>query len=224
MLPRPRLRPSARSRRRSVPASITSATDGVTQTPHHLADPADSLPSPRGWQPPRTPAIAPDRQWPGCGALPELAQGGAASLNRTAAREMQPSPPTSPSSPRRRPLTPAQPPGRRSTGPRPPLDEVTGRASSSVLSRPRVGRLHAVDRVVCGRGVESTTGAVAVGGGGSCSRRLSPSAGASLLAVAPFPVAARRTGRADFPHPALGRDHAFAHGKLAVRGARCVSP
>ena len=29
-------------------------------------------------------------------------------------------------------------------------------------------------RVVCGRGVESTTGAVAVGGGGSCSRRLSP--------------------------------------------------
>ena len=31
-----------------------------------------------------------------------------------------------------------------------------------------------VDRVVCGRGVESTTGAVAVGGGGSCSRRLSP--------------------------------------------------
>ena len=39
---------------------------------------------------------------------------------------MQPSPPTSPSSPRRRPLTPAQTPGRRSTGPRPPLDEVTG--------------------------------------------------------------------------------------------------
>ena len=37
--------------------------------------------------------------------------------------------------------------------------------------RPRVdGHL----RVVCGRGVESTTGAVAVGGGGSCSRRLSP--------------------------------------------------
>ena len=30
------------------------------------------------------------------------------------------------------------------------------------------------ERVVCGRGVESTTGAVAVGGGGSCSRRLSP--------------------------------------------------
>ena len=57
--------------------------------------------------------------------------------------------------------------------------------------------------------VESTTGAVAVGGGGSCSRRLSPSAGASLLAVTPFPVAAHRTGRAGFPHPALGRDHAF---------------
>ena len=79
-------------------------------------------------------------------------------------------------------------------------------------------------RVVCGRGVESTTGAVAVGDGGSCSRRLSPVAGASLRAVAPFPVAAHRTGRAAFPHPALGRDHAFAHGKLAVRGARCVSP
>ena len=49
-------------------------------------------------------------------------------------------------------------------------------------------------------------------------------AGASLPAVAPFPVAAHRTGRAVFPHPALGRDHAFAHGKLVVRGPRCVSP
>ena len=27
-----------------------------------------------------------------------------------------------------------------------------------------------------------------------------------------------------FPHPALGRDHAFAHGRLAVRDPRCVSP
>ena len=42
--------------------------------------------------------------------------------------------------------------------------------------------------------------------GGSCSRRLSHVAGASLPAVTPFPVAAHRTGRADFPHPALGRD------------------
>ena len=119
MLPRPRLRPSARSRRRSVPASITSATDGVRQTPHHLADPADSLPSPRGWQPPRTPEIAPDRQWPGCGALPELAQGGAASLNRTAARGCNPR-----RLPRRAPrggdpLTPAQPPGPPLYGPSP---------------------------------------------------------------------------------------------------------
>ena len=45
-------------------------------------------------------------------------------------------------------------------------------------------------------------------------------AGASLPAVAPFPVAAHRTGQAGFPHPALGRDHAFAHGRLAVRGPR----
>ena len=34
-------------------------------------------------------------------------------------------------------------------------------------------------------------------------RRLSSSAGASILTMAPFPVPARRTGRADFPHPAL---------------------
>ena len=39
---------------------------------------------------------------------------------------------------------------------------------------PQVLRQPAQVRVVCGRGVESTTGAVAVGGGGSCSRRLSP--------------------------------------------------
>ena len=76
---------------------------------------------------------------------------------------MQPSPPTSPSSPRRRPLTPAQPPGRRSTGrpspaPRrtdgtPPQRRVRtpeGRPQAS-LSRPRVGRLHAVDRRTRGR-------------------------------------------------------------------------
>ena len=36
--------------------------------------------------------------------------------------------------------------------------------------------------------------------------------------------AGHTTGRADFPHPALGRDHAFAHGKLAVRGPRWMSP
>ena len=37
-------------------------------------------------------------------------------------------------------------------------------------------------------------------------RRLSPNAGASFpWAIAPFPVAARQTGRADFPHPAFSR-------------------
>jgi len=39
--------------------------------------------------------------------------------------------------------------------------------------------------------------------GVAVARRLSPSAGASILTVVPFPVPARRTGRADFPHPAL---------------------
>ena len=37
-------------------------------------------------------------------------------------------------------------------------------------------------------------------------------------------IAAHRTGRAVFPHPALGRDHAFAHGRLAVRCARRARP
>jgi transposase-like protein len=36
-------------------------------------------------------------------------------------------------------------------------------------------------------------------------RRLSHIAGASIRTVAPFPVAARQTGRADFPHPAFSR-------------------
>ena len=49
-------------------------------------------------------------------------------------------------------------------------------------------------------------------------------AGASLPAMAPFPVAAHRTGYADLPHPALGRDHAFAHGRLVVRELRSVRP
>jgi hypothetical protein len=34
-------------------------------------------------------------------------------------------------------------------------------------------------------------------------RRLSPNAGASFRTVAPFPVAARQTGRAELPHPAF---------------------
>ena len=45
------------------------------------------------------------------------------------------------------------------------------------------------------------------GGGGfrgiTVGRRLSSRAGASIRAVAPFPVAARQTGRAVFPHPAF---------------------
>ena len=47
---------------------------------------------------------------------------------------------------------------------------------------------------------------MAVGRGNRCCRRLSPDAGASVSAMAPFPTAAHRTGRADFPHPALGRE------------------
>ena len=53
-----------------------------------------------------------------------------------------------------------------------------------------------------------------VGGGrGSCRSRESllpaafaPCAGASVSALAPFPAAAHRTGLADLPHPALGRE------------------
>ncbi len=52
-------------------------------------------------------------------------------------------------------------------------------------------------------GVESKTGAVATGAGSRCCRLLSQDAGASIRAMTPFPVSAHRTGRADFPHPAL---------------------
>ena len=41
-----------------------------------------------------------------------------------------------------------------------------------------------------------------------------PSAGASGSTLTPVPLPAHRTQRAVFPHWALGRDHAFAHGKL----------
>ena len=41
-----------------------------------------------------------------------------------------------------------------------------------------------------------------------------PSAGASVSTLTTFPLPAHRTRRADFPHWALARDHAFAHGKL----------
>ncbi len=41
-----------------------------------------------------------------------------------------------------------------------------------------------------------------LGDGGSCCRRLSPCTGASVRAMAPFPLPAHRTRRADLPHPA----------------------
>jgi hypothetical protein len=53
--------------------------------------------------------------------------------------------------------------------------------------------------------VESATGAVAVGRGSRLCRQLSLDVGASVSAIAPFPAAAHRAGRADFLHPALGR-------------------
>ena len=80
---------------------------------------------------------------------------------------------------------------------------------------------------VCSSGVESTTGAVAVGrwrvavAGG-----FRPYTGASVHAMAPFPVAARRTGRAALPHPALsgimpsptaGRAPSHSDGPSAIR-------
>ena len=44
---------------------------------------------------------------------------------------------------------------------------------------------------------------MALDGGSSCCWPLSPCASVSVSALAPFPVPAHRTGRADFPHPAL---------------------
>src|SRR5437879_6529605 len=46
-------------------------------------------------------------------------------------------------------------------------------------------------------------GAVVAGMGSCCGRLLSQNAGASIHAITPFPIPAHRTGRADFPHPAL---------------------
>jgi Rhodopirellula transposase DDE domain len=56
-------------------------------------------------------------------------------------------------------------------------------------------------------------------------RRLSPVAGASVRTVASFPVAARQTGHADFPHPAFScgirpSRSAGRHGDLARRRGR----
>ena len=46
-------------------------------------------------------------------------------------------------------------------------------------------------------------GAAALGKESSCYRWLSPDAGASSRAMAPFPIPAHQTGRADFRHPAF---------------------
>ena len=69
--------------------------------------------------------------------------------------------------------------------------------------------------------VESRTGAPTIGSGGGS---VAFASGLSPAPLVTFPVPAHRTVRADFPHTALGRDHAFAHGRLAVRGARRVRP
>lgn len=54
--------------------------------------------------------------------------------------------------------------------------------------------------------------AVPVGAGVRCCRRLSPSAGATVPAIAPFPVPARRTGSAR----TSGASGALAHGRLSA--------
>ena len=104
--------------------------------------------------------------------------------------------------------------------------DVRSSMPASILGGPEVVRFVPWDlarwfavgqgRVVRGAGMACTDT-------GSSSPAAFADAGASLPAVAPFPVAAHRTGRAVFPHPALGRDHAFAHGKLVVRKRRRVS-
>ena len=72
--------------------------------------------------------------------------------------------------------------------------------------------------------VESRTGAPALGSGG-CSGAFA--SGLSPAPMTAFPVPAHQTGRADFPHPAFGRDHAFALGRpmvVRVRRTRLYSP
>ncbi len=82
-------------------------------------------------------------------------------------------------------------------------------------------------RLACGVSlfaVESRTGAPALGSGG-CSGAFA--SGLSPAPMTAFPVPAHQTGRADFPHPAFGRDHAFALGRpmvVRVRRTRLYSP
>ena len=79
------------------------------------------------------------------------------------------------------------------------------------------------DRDKIGRptAVESRTGAPALGSGG-CSGTFAP--GLSPAPMAAFPVPAHQTGRAVFPHPAFGRDHAFALGMGTVFRVRAMRP
>ena len=113
-----------------------------------------------------------------------------------------------------------------------PLDIAGFRLSSPHSSRQEGSRIHmdkkttemllnqptidSVSRVEERRDGRRSKG-VAVAGG------FRPHAGASISTVTPFPLPAHRTGRALLTHPALGRDHTRAHGKLAVRGPRRVS-
>ena len=59
-------------------------------------------------------------------------------------------------------------------------------------------------------------------GSGGLSVAFAP--GLSPAPMAAFPVPAHQTGRADFPHPAFGRDHAFAFERPMARGDRRARP
>ena len=69
--------------------------------------------------------------------------------------------------------------------------------------------------------VESRTGAPVVGSGGDSAAFAS---GLSPAPLTTFPVPAHQTGRADFPHPAFGRDHTFALGRPIACRVRVTRP
>ena len=106
-------------------------------------------------------------------------------------------------------------PSRAMAGPR---SGLRPRALSSIPARGHgtLGRAYPYVFLIT---VESRTGAPTVGSGGGS---VAFASGLSPAPLVTFPVPAHRTVRADFPHTALGRDHAFAHGGLAVRKARRV--
>ena len=84
------------------------------------------------------------------------------------------------------------------------------------------------------RKVESGAGAPALGSGGTTpfvGDAVAPKGIPSLsfrssvrLPWPRFQAPAHQTGRADFPHPAFGRDHVFAHGRSRVVNPRRVRP